>query len=248
MPRNQESATDYINSLSSEVDPILAVISDNQSSWQKAMQLEKYEGKLVYILLEMIAAKNVLEIGMLNGYSTIWIANAVKKRDGIVYTIEKNQDYIDAFLKIAHTLSHNIKCIHGDAHEVLKDFTDPMDAIFIDADKNGYIEYFMHAKRLLKPGGILIVDNVFLYGNVYGASRKKVSQKSIAKMQKFNLLVSQDPDFQTVIIPTMEGLMVARNIKPLSKVYSHSCLIPENYGVLYEDNTTWRKKPNGKKR
>jgi predicted O-methyltransferase YrrM len=214
MARSDSDVVNYINKLCPLEHAVQLHIISEESEAEKTMQITRYEGQILKLLLQCIGARSVIEIGMLRGYSTIWLANAVSPLGGIVYTMEHNQQAVEQFQHIikkhAPELVSNISCLVGNAHLLLEEFQTPVDAIFIDADKTGYPNYLKHAKRLLTPGGLLIADNVLLYGHVYGKGNKRVSREHIAAMQNFNETIAQDNAFESVILPTPEGMMVAR--------------------------------------
>jgi predicted O-methyltransferase YrrM len=177
------------------------------------MQISPYEGKIIYLLLKMIGAKNVIEIGMLAGYSATWIAHALP-HDGKLYSFERTMHAVEKYKrKIAGSaIAQRIEFIVGDAREKLAEFNTPVDAVFIDADKASYSQYFQEAKRLLKPGGLVIADNVFLFGHTYEEPSRQAKNVAIQSIKAFNQLVAQDPAFESVILPTSEGLLIARKI------------------------------------
>ncbi len=176
------------------------------------MQVSAVEGKLIYILLKMIGAKKVIELGALGGYSASWIAKALPK-DEILYSIEKSPKNIAIAEKCLSTAKYKnkIKFIEGRALDILKELKDeaPFDAIFIDADKESYPLYFEQAKLLLRSGGILIADNTFLF-DLMLSDQPPIHNPHLWKaMRDFNEQIANDPAFDAIIIPTIEGLTLA---------------------------------------
>jgi predicted O-methyltransferase YrrM len=206
----------YINDLFGAEDDLLSSITKHQSDIELSMQISAYEGKILYLLLKMINACSVVEIGMFAGYSTAWIAKALGQ-GGKLYTFERDENAITIFKQRikGSDIEHKIEFYSGNANQTLENFDILVDAVFIDADKASYLNYLEHAKRILKPGGLLIADNVFLFGNVYGETRKKASENTISTMQQFNRSIAEDSQFEAVIIPTLEGLLVARKLSYL---------------------------------
>lgn len=174
-----------------------------------AMQVSPLEGMILKILLKSINAKNVLEIGTLLGYSTQWLADAVGD-DGMVITIEKSSE---AFSKARKQLDAytNIKCVNADAVEYLKStkFSQEFDAIFIDADKTNYSNYFDLCLPLLKQGGLIIADNTLMYGEIAGKKSGKFREKTLNAIRDFNQKISQSELVDSIIIPTDSGLTIA---------------------------------------
>lgn len=213
MARTFDLKHQYINSTFTKPDRLLESITCDIDSSQINMQITYNEGMLIYLLLKCINAESSIEIGTFNGYSATWIAKALKHQ-GKLYCFEKRMDMVESYkhrLK-NHELENKIEFIIGDACQTLENFHTPVDAIFIDADKSSYPIYLDHAFRLLKKGGILIADNVFLYGNVYGQGSKHVSDNSLKAMLDFNNTIASSASFESTIIPTEEGLLIARKI------------------------------------
>ncbi|MDF3047529.1 MAG: mycolic acid cyclopropane synthetase family protein [Candidatus Midichloriaceae bacterium] len=213
MPREYSKRDEYINTLFAPEDDLLQDITHSQTDAEFSMQISPYEGKIIYLLLKMIGAKDVVEIGMLAGYSATWIARALPD-DGKLYSFERTAHAVDKYKrKIAGSkIEPRIEFIVGDARENLVEFNTQVDAVFIDADKASYPEYFKHAKRILKQGGLLIADNVFLFGNAYEEPLRHAKSVVIQNIKQFNKLVAQNIDFESVILPTSEGLLIARKI------------------------------------
>jgi len=213
MARKYSKRDEYINSLFAHEDELLQDITSTQIDSEFNMQISPYEGKIIYLLLKMIGAKNVIEIGMLAGYSATWIAHALP-HDGKLYSFERTMHAVEKYKrKIAGSaIAQRIEFIVGDAREKLAEFNTPVDAVFIDADKASYSQYFQEAKRLLKPGGLVIADNVFLFGHTYEEPSRQAKNVAIQSIKAFNQLVAQDPACESVILPTSEGLLIARKI------------------------------------
>ncbi|KAI0646975.1 O-methyltransferase family 3 protein [Trametes meyenii] len=127
------------------------------------------QGKLLHLLARTIGAKRILEVGTLGGYSTIWFARALPE-DGQVVTCE----LLDKFAKVAKDnfeyagVANKINVLVGPAAETLPTLPDDekFDLAFIDADKASNLVYFKQAKRVVKRGGVIIVDNVIRNGTV----------------------------------------------------------------------------------
>lgn len=214
MARFEKSKRDaYIDDLFGTETTLLQNIRESSDESLLHMQISPYEGKILALLLKMINAKKVIEIGLLSGYSATWIADSLPE-DGNLFSFEYDIRGIERAQKnlAGSPQLQKMTFIHGDAEQTLSNFHEEVDAIFIDANKAAYPAYFQHAKRLLKPGGLIIADNVFLFGNIYGEAIKEASQKSIDAMSEFNAMVAADPQFQSVIIPTSEGMLVALKI------------------------------------
>jgi len=177
---------------------------------KQGMQLGPEEGKILQILIKLANVKTVIEIGTYVGYSTIWIARALPE-NGHVTAIEKNADsaaQAQANFKNAG-LDQKITLKQGEAHTILANLNIQPDMVFIDADKGGYMDYLHWADTNLRPGGLLVADNTFLFGSVYEDSPpENISKNSWKVMRAFNQNVAKNYD--SIMLPTEEGMVVAR--------------------------------------
>ncbi len=149
-------------------------------------------GRLLAILVRAIRAGQILEIGTSNGYSTIWLAWAAGSTDGHVTTIERSANKI----AMARTnleragVADRVTVREGVALDVLRGLRGPYDLIFLDADRPNYLAYLGRAIPLLRPGGLLVTDNVVSHAN---------------ELREFLHAVQSDPALQTVILPLGNG-------------------------------------------
>ncbi|KAF9467221.1 O-methyltransferase family 3 protein [Collybia nuda] len=127
------------------------------------------QGKFLMLLAKSICASRILEVGTLGGYSTIWLARALPE-GGKVITLEIDEKHA----KVAREnlakagMSSKVEVVVGKAVDSLAKMNPdpPFDLIFIDADKVSNLHYFKEGKRLVRKGGVIIVDNVVRYGRV----------------------------------------------------------------------------------
>ena len=116
------------------------------------------EGRVLRQLAEAVGAKRVVEIGTSSGYSTIWLALAVRSTEGKVYTHEMDPEKVkiatENFRKAG--VENLVEIIEGDAHETVKQHTEPIDIVFLDADEKGYVDYLNKLLPLVRPGGLIL--------------------------------------------------------------------------------------------
>ncbi len=140
---------------------ILAVLDDIITN-QRYLNVPQNDGRLLRLLAESTNAKQVVELGTSTGYSAIWLGMALQKTGGKLTTYEIDAGRAAAaranFKKAG--LSDIITVIEGDAHEKLTQFKDPVDIVFLDADKEGYLDYLNKLLPLLRPGGLIIAHNI----------------------------------------------------------------------------------------
>jgi len=138
------------------------------SNSEKVLSIGRETGIFYNILLQSIKAQTILEIGMSVGYSTIWFADAISKRKGKIVTIDHDEKKINRAQKNFEEAGLNdfIEIHHGDALEIISSIKKKLhdkeffDFIFIDADKERYIQYFEAVFPLLKKGGLIGADNI----------------------------------------------------------------------------------------
>lgn len=140
---------------------ILSILDDIRAT-QSYRNVPPQDGRFLRITTQAMNAKNVVEIGTSTGYSGIWFGMALQKTGGKLTTYE-----IDA--QRAATARANFKragmadiitLVEGDAHEEVKKLKDPIDILFLDADKEGYIDYLNKLLPLVRPGGLVIAHNI----------------------------------------------------------------------------------------
>lgn len=166
---------------------------------------------LLKVLVSLSKPTRVLEAGTAIGYSSLVIAQEMGA-SGTIDTIEIDDDMAEAARKNIESmgLSNQIRVLLGDALEVMECLNSKYDFIFLDAAKGQYNEYLNHAMRLLKPGGLLVSDNVLYKGLV--AQNQKVMHKhrTIAvKLKEYLHQICHDDRLQTTIIPIGDGLAVS---------------------------------------
>jgi len=162
------------------------------------------QGKLLNLIARSIRAKKVGEVGTLAGFSTIWLAKALPD-DGQVVTFELEEKHA----KVARSnfsvagLSEKIKVIVGPAAETLPNLKEDgtFDLFFIDADKQGNLEYFKHAKRLVRSGGVIIVDNVVRNGRV--ARTEITNDESVEGVRRLLEYIQNDKEVEATTIATV---------------------------------------------
>ena len=167
------------------------------------------QASFMRILLSLCSARRVLEVGTLAGYSAITMAR-VLPADGEVVSLEIEALHADfARDRIERSdVAGRVQVILGDARATLPDLADAsFDAAFLDADKVGYGEYLDHAHRLLRPGGLLMVDNAFAFGELLDDGS---TSDSVAAVRAFNERLANDARFEGVIVPIGDGLWVAQ--------------------------------------
>lgn len=196
---------DYLHRLHSPHDPVLErTFQAPETEGIPAIQLGPSEAKTVHLMLRMIGAKTIVELGTLAGYSGMWLARALPK-DGHLYTIEANPKHADVAQRAfeAAGLASRVTVLVGKGADVLPTLEDraPFDAIFIDADKGSYDIYGRWAAKNIRPGGLLLGDNAYYFGKLLDEDNEEA-----AAMRRFHEEAARA--FDTVCMPTPDGLLL----------------------------------------
>ncbi|QIG88332.1 O-methyltransferase [Chryseobacterium sp. POL2] len=179
-----------------------------QKTTQPHMISGYLQGRLLSILSKMITPKNILEIGTFTGYATLCLAEGLSE-DGKIYTLDKNEDlaYIPQKYFQQSDYASQIEFILGDAAHTIKNLDIIWDLVFIDADKENYENYLQLIKPKLKSGSIILIDNVLWYGKVL---EEHPNNKATQQIKLVNKIVTEDPDFENLILPLRDGIHLIR--------------------------------------
>ena len=166
------------------------------------------QGRLLAIISKILRPKRILEIGTFTGYATLCMAEGLSE-DGKLITLDINEDlaYIPRKYFSESGFSSKIEFRLQDAKMFLRETDEVFDLVFIDADKENYVEYFQLIKPKVKPGSVIMFDNVLWYGKVLEEHPK---QASTQKIKELNDLVANDADFENLILPLRDGVNVLR--------------------------------------
>jgi predicted O-methyltransferase YrrM len=207
MRDHENQIEEYILSKIDESHILKNIRENTFQDKRKYIQINQIESKILQLLIKMNNIKTVVEIGTLVGYSTIWIADAIGQL-GKIYTIEKNEEHANLARKNFDTFL-NVELLMGDATEKLQQIepNGPFDMIFIDANKSGYMDYLNWAEKNIKKNGLIVADNTLLFGKIYDT--KYSDQKSWKVINKFNEELANPSKYDSIIIPTHEGLSIA---------------------------------------
>ena len=139
----------------------LAVLSSIMEN-QRYRNVPQHDGRLLRIMAETTGAKNIVELGTSTGYSGIWFGLALRKTSGKLTTYEIDADRAatarENFKKAG--MEDLITIVEGDAHQKITKLTGPIDIVFLDADKEGYVDYLNKLLPLIRTGGLVIAHNI----------------------------------------------------------------------------------------
>ena len=179
----------YFADLFGATDPALeAALQASAAAGLPPIAVSANQGKLLMLLARVQRATAILEVGTLGGYSTIWLARGVAD-GGRVVTLEVDPSYAEVARRNAENagVGDRVEVVVGDARETLSGLQGPFDLIFIDADKDGYPDYFRAALRLSRPGTVIVADNVVREGEVLDSTS---DDERIQGIRRFNELVA----------------------------------------------------------
>jgi predicted O-methyltransferase YrrM len=169
-------------------------------------------GFLCYQVARMIGARRVFELGSGYGYSTAWFAKAVGENGGgeVFHVVWDDEMSSEARRHMAALGFDGIVHYHvGEAVQTLRLTAGPFDLIFNDINKEDYAASLPVIAEKLRPGGVLIVDNMLWHGNIFDTRDKTPATASIRKLTE---MLTRSPDWITSLVPVRDGVMVAYKI------------------------------------
>ena len=199
--------SEYIDSHSSDERDLLANLrrETELKCLNPIMLSSKVQGGFLSIISKIIKPKNVLEIGTYSGYATLCIAEGLTT-NGIIHTIDKNEELLEIQNRYFKKSRYRNQIIQytGNALEIIPQFKENFDMIFLDADKENYSNYLDIIKPILNKGGVLLTDNVLWHGKVLKNS--EIQDETTKLINKFNKKLALDSSFETVILPLRDGI------------------------------------------
>lgn len=165
----------------------------------------RIQGNFLAIISKLTKPLNVLEVGTYTGYSTLCIAEGLKP-GGMIHTIDKNEELLEIQNKYFEKsgLKNQIRQYTGNALTIIPKLKIEFDLIFLDADKENYVKYLELISPILKPGGVLLTDNVLWHGKILESSK---NQDRITRLiDSFNKKILENKSLKTVILPLRDGI------------------------------------------
>lgn len=206
-PSAQRYAEDHTTSES----PLLAKI--NRDTHAKVLQPNMLsghlQGRLLSLISKLVQPKVVLEIGTYTGYSAICLAEGLAA-GGKLITIDVNEELesrVRGYFNEAG-LTDKIDYRIGKAASIIPDISDTLDLVFIDADKSSYGKYFDLVIDQVRPGGVIVVDNVLRKGKVFSEPLEKEGRV----MDAFNKKIKDDPRVEELLLPVRDGILIIRKL------------------------------------
>jgi len=207
VPLNEELYQYIVNTFAEEDSVLKSAVADTEKNGMPLIQVSPENGKFLQLLMKMIGAKKVLELGTLGGYSTIWMARGLPD-DGRLITLEYEKKHADVAMDNFKRagLESKIEIILGPALESLDKLKgQKFDFAFIDADKVNYPVYYEKILAIMNKGGIITADNTLRKGDVINPEIEDEGTKAI---QVFNKIVASDPRVESLLVPISDGVTV----------------------------------------
>lgn len=162
-------------------------------------------------IIKDLKPERILEIGTAIGYSAISFSKYLAE-NGRIDTIEIESLRVEQALKNIEKVGvkDKIRVLEGDALDILPYLNEQYDLIFIDASKGKYVEFFEHALRLCKKGGLILADNVLYKGMVMSDYNKHKQRTAVTKLRDFIDLVMKNPNLESQLLEIGDGLIISK--------------------------------------
>lgn len=206
-----EELENYAASHSENEPELLAAL--NKETHQKILQPRMlsghFQGRVLSMLSKLVRPMHILEIGTYTGYAALCLAEGLQE-GGTLDTIDNNEELADFQKKYFDRSEWKGQIIQhlGNALDIIPQLNKKFDLVFIDADKENYINYFHMVLPMMNRGGIILSDNVLWSGKVI--EPVKQNDKSTLVLLEYNKLLKDDPRVETVLLPVRDGLTVSR--------------------------------------
>jgi caffeoyl-CoA O-methyltransferase len=207
---------DYIRDITLREPSILARLrEETAANPQSGMQVSPEQGQYLALMARLIGARRTLEVGTFTGYSSLVVALALPE-DGQIIACDVNKEWTDVARRYWNEagVAHKIELRLAPALETLQALLasggkNTFDFAFIDADKSNYQAYFDSAIELIRPGGLIAVDNVLWHGRVIDPAEQ---DRDTLAVREFNRKLHTDARVEISLVPMGDGLTLARKL------------------------------------
>lgn len=206
-----EELENYV-ALHSEDEPkLLAEL--NRETHQKILQPRMlsghFQGRVLSMISKLVNPKHILEIGTYTGYATLCLSEGLQE-NGTVDTLDNNEELYDFQRKYFDKSEYGNQIFQhlGNALDIIPTLDKKFDLVFIDADKENYINYFNVILPKMNKGGIILSDNVLWSGKVL--QEVKPNDRSTKTLLEYNKILKEDKRIETVLLPIRDGLTISR--------------------------------------
>ena len=205
---------EYLLTHSLREDPRLAALRAETASHPNVnMQIAPEQGQFMQMLVRLTGARRAIEVGVFTGYSSLAVVLAMPK-DGRLLALDVSEEYTAVARRHwrAAGVADRIELVLAPASETLDarlaaGEAGQYDFAFIDADKTGYLGYYEQLLKLLRPGGLIVVDNTLWGGEVANPGNREADTEAL---RAFNDALHRDPRVDLALLPVGDGLTLAR--------------------------------------
>ena len=210
-----EELYEYLLSVSLREPDILRELRHETAQDENAhMQISPEQGQFMALLVKLLGARRTLEIGVYTGYSSLCIGLALPE-GGRIFACDVNPEWTDTAKRYWRKagMQDRIELHLGPAQQTLEGFiakgNESFDFAFIDADKKNYDMYYEYCLQLVRPGGLIAIDNMLWKGAVADTA---INDDDTAAIRALNRKMQADPRVETSLVPIADGLALARRI------------------------------------
>ena len=214
--RVEEPREKYLDQLFGLPDADLARVRARMlGTGLEVMSISGAEARILQFLIRGFGVRTVVEFGTFLGYSALAMAKALPS-DGLVVTVEKDPKHhawaAETFK--ASPEGRKVVSLCGDAHDLMIEIEarGPYDLAFVDADKSGYTNYLDWCEKNVRCGGLIVGDNTFLWGALWSEPEHQIPNVEVQAMGEFNRRLSDPTRYNSILIPTREGMTVAQKL------------------------------------
>ncbi len=177
---------------------------------QPRMLSGHFQGRVLSMISKMIRPSRILELGTYTGYSALCLAEGLTKK-GHLHSIDKNEEreeFVQEFIDRSN-FSTQITQHIGDALEIIPQIKEDWDLVFIDADKENYLNYYNLIITTLKSGSYILADNILWSAKVIDETAQ---DKNTKLLREFNKCITEDPRVENILLPIRDGIQIGRVI------------------------------------
>jgi caffeoyl-CoA O-methyltransferase len=206
-----EAVERYLSGLNNQSDAVLLEVA-RAGAADNLPLVDAEVGALLRVLALAVGAKRILEIGTAIGYSGIWLAGALPP-DGVLITMEMNPERVrvarENFERAG--FSNRVSVVAGDAQRMIAKVAGPFDLIFQDGSKELYVPLLERTVELLRPGGVLVTDNVLWDGEVVPGyvSKPQRDANDTRAIAEYNERLNAHPGLVTATVPLRDGVAIS---------------------------------------
>ncbi|HHJ51339.1 MAG TPA: O-methyltransferase [Phaeodactylibacter sp.] len=205
---------DYCELHSTPLGPVLEELRRETHLKTMAPQMltGPVQGAFLQMLSKLLQPELIVEVGTFTGYSAICLAAGLRE-GGRLHTIEIDEELLRFGKKYYPRAGMEERIVQhlGDAREILPKLPDGFDLVFLDADKPSYAAYYEICLEKMKPGALLLADNVLWSGKVLNEKDRQTDEDTKA-LHAFNQMVQADPRVENFLLPLRDGLMMVRKV------------------------------------